>query len=63
MQDRAYQGQAELAAEAQVKRGGLDSGAAPVQVNVPLEGRPMSFEKLLALDETLWISFDLKGGR
>lgn len=63
MQDRAYQGQAELAAEAQVKRGGLDSGAAPVQVNVPLEGRPMSFEKLLALDETLWISFDLKGGK
>lgn len=48
-------------AEAQVASGGLDGGAAPVAVNVPLEGRPAYFEKLLALGEELWVGFDYSG--
>ena len=40
--------------------GGLDRGAAPVQVSVPLDGQAVFFEKLLALDEDLWVSFDYK---
>ena len=48
-------------AQAQVDGGGLGSGATPVAVNVPLEGRPLYFEKLLALGEELWIGFDYKG--
>jgi hypothetical protein len=39
----------------------MGSGATPVAVNVPLEGRPLYFEKLLALGEELWIGFDYKG--
>jgi hypothetical protein len=51
-----YQG-----AQAQMDGGGMGSGATPVAVNVPLEGRPLYFEKLLALGEELWIGFDYKG--
>jgi hypothetical protein len=45
----------------QIASGGLGQGAAPVKVNLPLEGQALAFEKLLALDERLWTSFDYKG--
>lgn len=45
----------------QASGGGLGEGAAPVQVNLPLDGRPHFFEKLLVLDEELWVGFDYKG--
>ena len=48
-------------AVAQVRSGGLGQGSAPVKVNLPLEGQPIHFEKLLALDESLWASFSYKG--
>lgn len=41
--------------------GGLGTGAAPVRVELPLEGQAFYFEKLLALDERLWVSFDYSG--
>lgn len=49
------------AAGGQFDSGGLGNGAAPVQVNLPLQGRRHYFEKLLVLDERLWASFDYKG--
>jgi hypothetical protein len=60
LQEPAYQGDAELTFEQQVARGGLDAGAAPVRVQVPLEGTPYAFEKLLALDERLWVGMDVR---
>ena len=44
----------------QVATGGLGQGATPVAVSVPVEGQPLHFEKLLALDERLWVSFDYR---
>ena len=41
--------------------GEMGGGATPVAVSVPLEGRPVHFEKLLALGEELWVGFDYKG--
>jgi hypothetical protein len=41
--------------------GGMGTGALPVAVSVPLEGRPVHFEKLLALGEELWVGFDYRG--
>ena len=35
--------------------------AAPVKVQLPLEGVAYNFEKLLALDERLWVGFDVRG--
>ncbi len=46
---------------AQHSGGGLGTGAVPVAVSVPVEGRPIYFEKLLALGEDLEISFDYRG--
>lgn len=48
-------------ANAQVAAGGLGEGAAPVQVTLPVDGQALFFEKLLALDERLWVSFDYRG--
>lgn len=45
----------------QAAGGALGQGTAPVQVSLPLEGQPLFFEKLLALDEQLTVSFDFKG--
>ncbi|MEZ4318108.1 MAG: hypothetical protein R3F61_11410 [Myxococcota bacterium] len=45
----------------QADAGALGQGAAPVEVNLPLDGQQLYFEKLLALDERLWVSFDYKG--
>jgi hypothetical protein len=28
---------------------------------LPVDGQPILFEKLLALDERLWVSFDYRG--
>ncbi|MBN2800443.1 MAG: hypothetical protein JXX28_14985 [Deltaproteobacteria bacterium] len=41
--------------------GGLGEGAAPVPVSLPLEGQQYYFEKLLVLDEELWLRFDYAG--
>ncbi len=51
----------EQQAQQQAGGGALGQGAAPVAVAVPLEGRPLFWEKLLALGEELWVSFDYKG--
>jgi len=51
----------EQSAAAQVATGGLGQGAAPVPVSLPVEGQPLHFEKLLALDEDLWVEFPYKG--
>jgi hypothetical protein len=45
---------------AQSQAGGLGEGAAPVQVTLPTDGVPLYFEKLLVLDEKLWVGFDYK---
>jgi len=55
----AQQVQQKVAAEAQA--GALGEGAAPVRVTLPLEGRPVAFEKLLALSELLYVDFDYRG--
>lgn len=44
----------------QSNTGGLDGGSAPVKVRLPIEGDPHHFEKLLALDEALEVSFSYK---
>jgi hypothetical protein len=41
--------------------GGMGEGAVPVPVSLPLQGKAVNFEKLLALDETLEVSFDYSG--
>jgi hypothetical protein len=43
--------------------GGLGTGSVPVQVSLPLQGQPVFFEKLLALDEALKIEFAYRGLR
>jgi hypothetical protein len=45
----------------QAVSGGMGEGAVPVPVSLPLQGKAVNFEKLLALDETLQISFDYSG--
>lgn len=45
----------------QAHDGGLGQGAAPVKVNLPLDGQTVMFEKVLALEEPLWVAFDYKG--
>jgi hypothetical protein len=32
-----------------------------VAVSLPLQGTPLHFEKLLAMDEELWVGFSVKG--
>lgn len=41
----------------------MGGGAAPVMVTLPLQGKETYFEKLLALDEKLEVSFDFRGLR
>lgn len=43
--------------------GGMGDGAVPVPVSLPITGEPVLFEKLLALDETLEVSFEFRGLR
>jgi hypothetical protein len=39
----------------------MGGGAVPVAVSLPLQGTPVHFEKLLVMDEKLWVSFSMKG--
>ena len=39
----------------------MGEGAVPVAVSLPLQGTPLHFEKLLAMDEELWVGFAFKG--
>ena len=49
------------AAEVDMRRGGGTApGAAPVRVALPLTGQELYFEKLLALDERLWVGLSVK---
>lgn len=48
-------------AEQQANTGALGDGAMPVPVSLPLQGREVHFERLLALDEPLEISFRYRG--
>lgn len=48
-------------AQQMIATGALGQGAAPVEVRLPLDGQPLYFEKVLALDERLWVSFTYKG--
>lgn len=46
--------------QAQADDGALGQGAVPVPVSLPLQGKATNFEKLLALDEALRVSFRYK---
>lgn len=50
-------------AAGQAASGSMGTGAVPVPVSLPLQGKPVFFEKLLALDEALEVSFDYRGLR
>ena len=47
----------------QADSGAMGTGATPVPVSLPIQGRPVRFEKLLSLDETLEVSFGYRGLR
>jgi hypothetical protein len=47
----------------QANTGSLGDGAVPVPVSLPLQGREVNFERLLALDESLAIRFKYRGLR
>ena len=55
--------QIQQAARALDQGGGLGEGAAPVAVSLPVDGQPLHFEKLLAMEERLWVTFDYRGLR
>jgi len=58
----SYNVPAQRSAQGQAGSGGLGQGAAPVQVNLPLDGQTLYFEKLLVLhQDDLSVSFDYKG--
>ena len=50
-------------ASRQANVGSLGDGAVPVQVSLPLQGREINFERLLALDEALEVHFKYRGLR
>ncbi|MFZ6181523.1 hypothetical protein [Nannocystis pusilla] len=52
---------AEAAQNQAAPGGSLGDGAMPVPVSLPLQGREVHFEKLLALDEELTIGFKYRG--
>jgi hypothetical protein len=59
--DAEYE-QVSQAASADLGAGGLGNSAAPVRVELPLEGDVFVFEKLLSVDdERLWVAFDVRG--
>ena len=47
----------------QANTGSLGDGAVPVPVSLPLQGREVHFERLLALDEPLTVNFKYRGLR
>ncbi len=50
-------------ANIQAETGSMGEGAVPVPVSLPLQGEPVYFEKLLAPEEAMSITFDFKGLR
>ncbi len=52
--------QVQFQSEDQMASGGLGEGATPVKVTLPLQGRMIYLEKLIALDETLEVEFDYR---
>jgi hypothetical protein len=44
----------------QADDGSMGTGAVPVPVSLPIQGEPINFEKLLALDEELEVSFSYR---
>lgn len=53
---RQVQQQAQLQFDSEATAGGVQ----PVRVTLPVDGRPLYFEKLLVLDESLAVQFDFK---
>lgn len=53
--------QQQAATRSQLGNGAMGDGAVPVPVSLPLEGQPMYFEKLLAVDEPLTVTYAFKG--
>lgn len=51
------------AAQQLAPQNAVAGGATPVKVNLPLQGKRVNFEKLLALDEELRVSFRYRGLR
>ncbi|MDP2305822.1 MAG: hypothetical protein Q8P18_07320 [Pseudomonadota bacterium] len=51
------QGNAQRAAQNQEGAGALGQGVEPVRVELPLAGQVHTYEKMLVLDEPLWVSF------
>jgi hypothetical protein len=47
----------------QTNAGAMGDGAVPVPVSLPLQGREIYFERLLALDEPLEVQFKYRGLR
>lgn len=52
--------QVQAAATGNEMAGTLGQGVEPVEVNLPLSGQSVTFEKMLVLDEALWVSFDYR---
>ncbi len=55
--------QVEAQAAKQADSGAMGTGATPVPVSLPIQGKPVRFEKLLSLDETLEVTFGYRGLR
>lgn len=58
--DIAAQANGEMIRTGNAQAATLAQGVDPVQVTVPLSGNTRYYEKTLALDESLWASFDYK---
>lgn len=52
-----------VSAQRQDEAGALGQGVEPVRVDLPLTGQVQAFEKMLVLDEPLWVSFDYANKR
>lgn len=57
---RAQQQAVQAAAANQAGAGALGQGVEPVEVNLPLSGQVAMYEKMLVLDEPLWVSFEYR---
>lgn len=53
----------QAAAAASASAGVLGQGVEPVRVDLPLAGQTVLFEKMLVLDEPLWVSFEYRRKR
>ena len=52
------QGNVQRAAQNQGAAGALGQGVEPVRVELPLSGQTHTYEKMLVLEEPLWVSFE-----